>query len=111
MDNQHTIIELEAQISALKKQLKNVAEESKKKEEKLTSQINTLKAENNNLMELLKLSKKKMFGSSAEKIAESYGQISFFNSLIQKTEAFCIPIQHFYLIAVLIMENKKCVIC
>lgn len=30
-------------------------------------------------MELLKLSKKKMFGSSAEKIANEYGQISFFN--------------------------------
>ena len=84
MDNSRTIIELEAQISALKKQLKNVAEESKKKEEKLTSQINTLKAENNNLMELLKLSKKKMFGSSAEKIAESYGQISFFNEAEQE---------------------------
>lgn len=41
MDNQKTIIELEAQISALRKQLKNVAEESKKKEEKLTSQIKT----------------------------------------------------------------------
>ena len=35
MDNSRTIIELEAQISALKKQLKNVAEESKKNEEKL----------------------------------------------------------------------------
>ena len=33
------IIELEAQISALKKQLKNIAEESRKKEEKLTSRI------------------------------------------------------------------------
>ena len=79
MDNQKTIIELEAQISALRKQLKNIAEESKKKEEKLTSQIKTLKAENNNLMELLKLSKKKLFGSSAEKVAEEYGQISLFN--------------------------------
>ena len=69
MNNGRTIIELEAQISALKRQLKNIAEESKKKEEKLNSQIKTLKAENNNLMELLKLSKKKMFGSSAEKVA------------------------------------------
>ena len=58
MDNQHTIIELEAQISALKKQLKNVAEESKKKEEKLTSQINTLKAENNNLISNMKQEEK-----------------------------------------------------
>ena len=79
MDNGPTITELEAQISALKKQLKNIATESKKKEEKLNSQIKTLKKENNNLMELLKLSKKKMFGSSAETIAEVYGQISFFN--------------------------------
>ena len=84
MDNNKTIIELEAQISALKKQLKNVAEESKKKEEKLNSQIKTLKAENNNLMELLKLSKKKMFGSSAEKVAQAYGQISFFNEAEQE---------------------------
>ena len=30
MNNQRTIIELEAQISALKKQLKNIAQESKK---------------------------------------------------------------------------------
>ena len=79
MDNNSTIIELEAQISALKKQLKNIAEESRKKEEKLTSRIKTLETENGNLMELLKLSKKKMFGSSAEKIANEYGQISFFN--------------------------------
>ena len=84
MDNNRTITELEAQISALKKQLKNIAEEGKKKEEKLTAQINTLKAENSNLMNLLKLSKKKMFGSSAEKIAESYGQISFFNEAEQE---------------------------
>ena len=43
MNNQRTIIELEAQISALKKQLKNIVQESKKKEEKLTSEINILK--------------------------------------------------------------------
>ena len=84
MNNGRTIIELEAQISALKRQLKNIAEESKKKEEKLNSQIKTLKAENNNLMELLKLSKKKMFGSSAEKVAQAYGQISFFNEAEQE---------------------------
>ena len=84
MNNGRTIIELEAQISALKRQLKNIAEESKKMEEKLNSQIKTLKAENNNLMELLKLSKKKMFGSSAEKVAQAYGQISFFNEAEQE---------------------------
>lgn len=84
MNNQPTIIELEAQISALKKQLKNIAEESKKKEEKLVLQIKTLTAENNNLIELLKLSKKKMFGASAEKIAHEYGQVSFFNEAEQE---------------------------
>ena len=75
MNNERTIIELEAQISALKKQLKNIAEDNSKKD----LQIKTLKAENNNLMELLKLSKKKIFGASAEKVAEAYGQITFFN--------------------------------
>ena len=80
MDNSRTIIELEAQISALKKQLKNVAEEK----EKLNLQVKTLKSENNNLMELLKLSKKKMFGASAEKVAQAYGQISFFNEAEQE---------------------------
>ena len=84
MNNQRTIIELEAQISALKKQLKNIAQESKKKEEKLTSEINILKEENNNLMNLLKLSKKKMFGASAEKVAQAYGQISLFNEAEQE---------------------------
>ena len=84
MNNQKTIIELEAQISALKKQLKNIAQESKKKEEKLTSQINELKEENNNLMNLLKLSKKKMYGASAEKVAQAYGQISLFNEAEQE---------------------------
>ncbi len=86
MDNSRTIIELEAQISALKKQLKNIADDNAKKD----SQIKTLKAENNNLMELLKLSKKKMFGSSAEKVAEAYGQISFFNEA-EKERAVLTP--------------------
>ena len=79
MNNERTIIELEAQISALKKQIKNITENSKKKEDKLNSRIKTLEYENNNLMELLKLSKKKIFGASAEKVAEAYGQITFFN--------------------------------
>ena len=86
MYNNSTIIELEAQISALKKQLKNIAEESRKKEEKLTSRIKTLETENGNLMELLKLSKKKMFGSSAEKIANEYGQISFLTKQKKKEQ-------------------------
>ena len=63
MNNERTIIELEAQISALKKQIKNITENSKKKEDKLNSRIKTLEYENNNLMELLKLSKKKIFGA------------------------------------------------
>ena len=75
MNNQPTIIELESQISALKKQLKNISAEKSK----LDSQIKELKNENKNLIELLKLSKKKMFGASAEKVAQAYGQISFFN--------------------------------
>lgn len=47
-----------------------------------------MKAENNNLTELLKLSKKKMFGVSAEKIAQDYGQISFFNEAEQEKTLF-----------------------
>ena len=84
MNNQRTIIELEAQISALKKQLKNIAQESKKKEEKLTSEINILKEENNNLMNLLKLSKKKMFGASAEKVCALPAKID--TKKLQKTK-------------------------
>ena len=58
MKNQKTIIEMEAEISALKKQLKNIARESKTKEERLNSVINELTNENNRLLALLKLSKK-----------------------------------------------------
>lgn len=79
MQKQKSITELEAEISALKNQLKNISRESIKKEEKLNSKIKELKNENKCLYELLKLSKKKMFGKSGEQIAESYGQISFFN--------------------------------
>ena len=39
MKNQKTFIEMEAEISALKKQLKKVARESKTKEERLNSVI------------------------------------------------------------------------
>ena len=35
-------------------------------------------------MNLLKLSKKKMFGASAEKVAQAYGQISLFNEAEQE---------------------------
>ena len=79
MSKQMSIIEMEAKISALEKQLKRVAQESLKKEEKLNSEIKELKNENKYLYELLKLSKKKMFGKSAEQIAKNYGQISLFN--------------------------------
>ena len=79
MKNQKTFIEMEAEISALKKQLKNVARESKTKEERLNSVITELTNENNRLLALLKLSKKKLFGSSGEQIAEGYEQLSLFN--------------------------------
>ena len=86
MSKQMSIIEMEAKISALEKQLKNIATNSNKKEEKfnceitkLHSEIKELKNENKYLYELLKLSKKKMFGKSGEQIAQSYGQISLFN--------------------------------
>lgn len=79
MKNQKTIIEMEAEISALKKQLKNIARESKTKEERLNSVINELTNENNRLLALLKLSKKKLFGASGEQIANGYEQLSLFN--------------------------------
>jgi len=79
MSNKMSIIEMEAKISALEKQLKYVAQESITREEKLNSTIKELKNENKYLYELLKLSKKKMFGTSGEQVAQSYGQISLFN--------------------------------
>lgn len=79
MKKQKTFIEMEAEISALKKQLKNVSRESKSKEERLNTVIAELTNENNRLLALLKLSKKKLFGASGEQIANGYEQLSLFN--------------------------------
>lgn len=84
-----TLDEALAQISALKKQVKvlsnkalkseNKYEEAKQKIDDLTIQNKELNANYNWLLEQLKLSKKKMYGPSAEKIAEEYGQLNLFN--------------------------------
>ena len=87
--NMPTYEELLAQNSALKKQVKylgNQTEKAEKKYEKaqseiknLTLQVKELNANYNWILEQLKLSKKKIYGSSAEKIAEDYGQLNLFN--------------------------------
>lgn len=58
----------------LLKENKNLTEENKQ----LLSEIKQLTIDYNWALEQLKLSKK-MYGASAEKIAEDYGQINFFN--------------------------------
>ena len=68
MKNMPTYEELLAQNSALKKQIKNLSEKNAE-----------LNANYNWLLEQLKLSKKKIFGTSAEKVAEEYGQLNLFN--------------------------------
>lgn len=70
-----TYEELLAQNSVLKKQNKYLSE----KNEKLQQQNAELNVNYNWLLEQLKLSKKKIYGSSAEKIAEDYGQLNLFN--------------------------------
>lgn len=75
MKNMPTYEELLAQISVLKKQNKYLSE----KNEKLKQQNVELNANYNWILEQLKLSKKKIYGSSAEKIAEDYGQLNLFN--------------------------------
>ena len=84
-----TYEELLAQNSALKKQVKylgNQTEKAEKKYEQAQSEIKNLTLHNKELianynwiLEQLKLSKKKIYGSSAEKIAEDYGQLNLFN--------------------------------
>ena len=84
-----TLDEALAQISFLKKQVKvlgekafkseNKYEEAKQQVEDLTVQNKELQVNYNWLLEQLKLSKKKMYGASAEKIAEEYGQLNLFN--------------------------------
>ncbi len=88
--------ELLMQNSLLKKQNKYLSEHTERVENqnnKLTEDKKNLKEENKQLLaeikqltidynwalEQLKLSKKKIYGASAEKIAEDYGQINFFN--------------------------------
>lgn len=77
------------QNSLLKKQNKYLSEHTErveKQNEKLSEENKLLNAEIKQLtidynwaLEQLKLSKKKIYGASAEKIAVDYGQISFFN--------------------------------
>ena len=84
-----TLDEALAQISFLKKQVKvlgekafkseNKYEEAKQQVEDLTVQNKELQVNYNWILEQLKLSKKKMYGASAEKIAEEYGQLNLFN--------------------------------
>lgn len=81
--------ELLMQNSLLKKQNKYLSEHTErveKQNEKLSEENKLLNAEIKQLtidynwaLEQLKLSKKKIYGASAEKIAADYGQISFFN--------------------------------
>ncbi len=89
MAKELTYEELLMQISLLKKQNKYLSEHTErveKQNEKLTEENKLLNAEIKQLtidynwaLEQLKLSKKKIYGASAEKIAADYGQISFFN--------------------------------
>ncbi len=66
---------VEKQNEKLAEENKNLTEEKKK----LSAEIKQLTIDYNWVLEQLKLSKKKMYGASAEKIAADYGQISFFN--------------------------------
>lgn len=82
MKNMPTYEELLAQNSALKKQVKYLGNQNEKAQSEiknLTLQNKELIANYNWILEQLKLSKKKIYGSSAEKIAEDYGQLNFFN--------------------------------
>lgn len=77
-----TYEELLAQISALKKQVKYIGnnnEIAQSEIKDLTLRNKELMANYNWILEQLKLSKKKVYGSSAEKIAEDYGQLNLFN--------------------------------
>lgn len=82
MKNMPTYEELPAQNSALKKQVKYLGNQNEKAQSEiknLTLQNKELIANYNWILEQLKLSKKKIYGSSAEKIAEDYGQLNLFN--------------------------------
>lgn len=96
MSKELTYEELLMQVSVLKNQVKYLSEhtariekqneklsETKKQlseeNKQLTAEIKQLTIDYNWALEQLKLSKKKIYGASAEKIAADYGQISFFN--------------------------------
>ena len=82
MSKQPTYGELLAQVSALKKQVKNLGDKTEKltkKNETLTLENKELSANYNWILEQLTISKKKLYGASAEKIAENYGQLNLFN--------------------------------
>ena len=82
MKNMPTYEELLAQNSALKKQVKYLGNQNEKAQSEikdLTLRNKELIANYNWILEQLKLSKKKIYGSSAEKIAEDYGQLNLFN--------------------------------
>lgn len=75
MQKQLSYEELLAQNSALKKQVKYLGEKNEKlaqTNENLVNQNKELNVNYNWILEQLKISKKKMYGSSAEKIAEDY---------------------------------------
>ncbi len=72
--SEHTA-RVEKQNEKLTKTQKQLSEENKQ----LTAEIKQLTIDYNWALEQLKLSKKKIYGASAEKIAADYGQISFFN--------------------------------
>lgn len=96
MAKKPTYEELLIEISVLTNRVKYLSEHTERVEnqnEKLTADKKKLTEENKQLnaeikqltidynwaLEQLKLSKKKIYGASAEKIAADYGQISFFN--------------------------------
>lgn len=81
MKNMPTYEELLAQNSALKKQVKYLGEKKKTqtKVDDLKLQLKEMSINYNYLLEQLKLSKKKVFGESSEKIAEEYGRLNLFN--------------------------------
>lgn len=96
MAKEPTYEELLTEISVLANRVKYLSEHTERVEnqnEKLTADKKKLTEENKQLnaeikqltidynwaLEQLKLSKKKIYGASAEKIAADYGQINFFN--------------------------------
>lgn len=82
LKNMPTYEELLAQNSALKKQVRYLGNQNEKAQSEiknLTLQVKELNSNYNWILQQLKLSKKKIYGSSAEKIAEEYGQLNLFN--------------------------------